>query len=294
MSLPIRRLGMFMAVLTSLLLFTDLIAAPPNLNDIPSDLKVPAATDEVPAAGKRVRQWNPAFEGTDVFHVVYLPPDWRAGNKYPVIVEYPGNGGFQNKLGDRSTGRVEDCKLGYGISGGQGMIWLCLPFVDPQTRKHQLHWWGDPDATAAYCRETVARMCRDYGGDPDALILAGFSRGSLAGGYIGLRDDATAKLWRALILHSHHDGVRRWNYPDSDVAAAHRRLARLGNRPQFISHEGSVEDIRKYLQSAHYEGPAELLAIPYPNHSPDWVLKDIPERKKLRDWLADVLKEPSR
>lgn len=279
-------------IAASYLISDAALAGPPNLNDIPSDLTVPETANGFAVAGKRVRQWNVGFERTEVFHVLYLPPDWKAGNKYPVLVEYPGNGGFQNKLGDRSTGRVEDCKLGYGISGGKGFIWVCLPFVDPVSKKHQLNWWGDPDATAAYCRTTVGRICRDYGGDADAVILTGFSRGSLAGGFIGLRDDATAKLWRAMILHSHHDGVRRWNYPGSDEASAHQRLARLGNRPQFISHEGSVEDVRKYLANAGYEGPAELLAIPFPNHSPEWVLKDIPERKKLREWLADVLQKP--
>jgi hypothetical protein len=94
------------------------VKPPINLNDLKSDLTVPEVTDEPPAAGKRVRQVNPGYETWNLSHVLYLPPDWKPGNKYPVLVEYPGNGNYTNKYGDVSTGRVEDCKLGYGISGG--------------------------------------------------------------------------------------------------------------------------------------------------------------------------------
>src|SRR5262245_48994163 len=111
-----------------------LLAAQPqrtavNLNDLKSDLIVPEVSDGKPAAGKRVRQVNAGYEAWDLHHVVFLSPDWKADGKYPVIVEYPGNGGYKNKYGDISTGRVEDCKLGYGISAGRGFIWICLPFV---------------------------------------------------------------------------------------------------------------------------------------------------------------------
>lgn len=263
---------------------------PVNLNDLKSDLVVPEVTDGKPEPGKRVRQVNPGFEAWKLAHVLYLPPEWKAGGQYPVIVEYPGNGGYQNKYGDRCSGRPEDCKLGYGVSGGKGFIWVCLPFVDPKAKAVALNWWGDADATAAYCRQTVARMCEEFGGDPKAVILAGFSRGAIACGYIGLRDDATAKLWRAMIAHSHYDGVRRWGYPDDDADAARQRLARFKGRPQFVTHEQSVEDTRKFLAGSESGVEATLRKLPYPNHTDAWVLKDIPERAELRKWLADVLK----
>lgn len=263
---------------------------PPNLHQIKSDLVVPEVVEGEPAAGKRVRQWNPGFEDWDLSHVLYLPPDWKPDGKYPVLVEYPGNGGYKNQYGDISTGRVEDCKLGYGISGGRGMIWVCLPFVNPKTRQHLLNWWGDADATAAYCRQTVDRLCNEFGGDRDAVILTGFSRGAIACGYIGLRDAETAKLWRAIIPHSHYDGVRRWNYPESDVESARKRLARFAGKPQFITHEQSVDETRQSLKDTD-TSEVTFLALPYPNHTDTWVLKDIPERKQLRDWLAKVLQK---
>lgn len=264
-------------------------AEPVNLNGLPSDLTVPEVTRGTPAPGQRVWQTNQGFEKTEIAHALYLPPDWRPGKRYPVIMEYPGNGGYRNALNDVSRGRVQDCKLGYGLSGGVGMIWVSLPFVDPKTGKHAVKWWGDPDATADYCKQTVARICREYGGDAENVILTGFSRGAIACNYIGLRDAEIAKLWKAMLPHSHYDGVRKWNYSDSDAASARQRLARLGTRPQFISHEKSTQQTEVYLKDSGISGQFTFMALPYPNHSDEWVLKDIPQRRQARQWLRNIV-----
>lgn len=268
-------------------------AEPPNLHTIPSDLTIPELSDGPPAAGKRIKQTNPGYEGWDLHHTLYLPTDWKPlaahNEKYPVIVEYPGNGGFKNALGDVCTGKPEDCKLGYGLSGGNGCIWVCLPFVNPLEKKHALNWWGDADATAAYCVQTVKRVCDEYGGDPAAVVLTGFSRGAIACNYIGLRNDEIAKLWCAMLPHSHYDGVRKWPHADSDAASAANRLQRLGNRPQFISHEQNIDATRDFLRQHAPQGDFTFVALPYPNHSDEWVLKDIPERALVRAWIARVI-----
>ena len=269
------------------------LAELPNLRSVGSDLTVPALSAGPPAAGKRVKQTNPGQQGAELFHVLYLPTDWQPptarSDKYPLIVEYPGNGGYQNALGDVCTGKVEDCKLGYGLSGGTGFIWVCLPFVDAREQQHALNWWGDADATAAYCVQAVRRVCDEYGGDPSAVVLTGFSRGAIACNYIGLRNDQIAKLWCAMLPHSHYDGVRKWPYADSDAVSAAARLRRLGSRRQFISHETSVEATRGFLQQHAPSDNFTFLALPYPNHSDEWVLKDIPERAKVREWLTRVI-----
>lgn len=260
---------------------------PRNIHEIPSDLKVPGVTGGEPMAGRRVKIQLPDTAGSSLFHVLYLPKDWEPGKRYPVIVEYPGNGGFANGLGDISTGRVEDCKLGYGVSGGRGFIWVCLPFVDSKSNAHALNWWGDADATAKYCRDAVSQVCDRFGGDPGAVVLTGFSRGAIACSYIGLRNDETAALWRAIIAHSHFDGVRKWNYEESDAESARSRLKRLKGRPLYVTHEMSVDETAKFLNSAGIS--ATLRAIPFPNHSDEWVLKDLRERAELRQWLSRVL-----
>ena len=261
----------------------------PNLNSVPSDISVPLVTDEPPAAGKRVHQKNRGLEDWDLSHVLYLPTDWLPGGVYPVIAEYPGNGGYKNKLGDESLGRPEDCKLGYGATGGIGAIWVSLPFVDTANQCHSIRWWGDADATTAYCRQTIERICSEFGGDRKRVVLSGFSRGAIACSYIGLRDDVTARLWCGLIAHSHYDGVRRWGYADDDPESAKKRLARFEGKAQFVSHENSVESTKRFLDGVNIE--TKYVALPYPNHSDEWVLKDIPERTQLRAWLKEVFSE---
>lgn len=256
------------------------------LRDVPNDLTIPALVDGPPAAGKRVLQKLPGYETWDVAHTLYLPTDWVPGKKYPVIVEYVGNGPTSDNFGNVSTGRVEDATLGYGASGGTGFILLSLPFVDPLTKQHTTSWWGDPDATAAYCREAIAKICADYGGDRDALILAGFSRGAIACNYIGLRDDEMASLWKGMICHSYYDGVVDWTVEGSD-ALARQRMARFAGKPQFISHEGSTEATRNFVAGSGIN--ATFVTLPFSDHTADWVLKNLPERRLLREWLANVL-----
>lgn len=258
-----------------------------NIHDLASDLVVPQATDNELGPGQRVRQRLPEYRDWQLYHILYLPTDWEPGRKYPVIVEYPGNGGFENESGDKSTGRLEDCKLGYGISGGKQFIWVCLPFADTESKQHALTWWGDAEATARYCRTAVQDVCENHGGDPDRVVLTGFSRGAIACNYIGLRDDETAKLWRAMILHSHYDGVRRWGYANDDAHAARKRLQRFAGRPQFITHEMSIDEVRTYLRGSPIK--ATFLAIPFPNHTDTWVLKDLTERARVRRWLEETL-----
>jgi len=271
-------------------MFLLMAAELPDLSTVPKDLQTPPMMQAEPGPGKRVKQVAPEYRGTEVYHALYLPTDWSPGAHWPVIVEYAGNGGYRNQYGDVCTGRLEDSNLGYGISGGKGFIWICMPYVSADRRRNELRWWGDVRATADYCKQTVRRVCHDYGGDPSAVVLTGFSRGAIACNYIGLHDDDIAGIWLAFIAHSNYDGVMTWDYPESDRASARRRLARLKGRPVFISQEVTVENIRRYLTETGVEGCFTYQVLPYRNHRDDWVLRDIPERKRLREWLAGVLR----
>jgi hypothetical protein len=262
----------------------------PNLHQIASDISIPPIVDGLPGPGKRVRQYQTEYRAWNLYHVLYLPTDWKPDKTYPVIAEYPGNGRYTNKLGDESLGRPEDCKLGYGATGGQGAIWVSLPFVDTTNQCHAIRWWGDADATAAYCRQTIERIGSEFGGDRKRVVLAGFSRGAIACSYIGLRDDETARLWLGLIAHSHYDGVRPWGYPDDDPDSAKKRLARFKGKGQFVSNENSIESTRVFLDGINIK--TEYVALPYPNHTDEWVLKDIPERQRLRTWLQELFTSP--
>lgn len=273
------------ALLAALLLQDDLSTVAP-------DLATPAMVEGEPAAGKRVRQTTPGWEGTKVHHALYLPRGWTREGRFPVIVEYAGNGGYRNAFGDVSLGTVDGSNLGYGISGGDGVVWICMPFVRKagDAKENATTWWGDVEETKKYCRSTVAYVCGKYGGDPKKVVLAGFSRGAIACNYIGLHDDGIAALWRGFLTFSHYDGQRTtWGYPGADRASALERLKRLRGRPQFISMEKSVDEIRAYVDSTGIQAPFTFQSIRFRNHSDQWVLRNIPERAAVREWLRKTL-----
>jgi hypothetical protein len=274
-----------------LLLHVPMIAAAlPDIRTVQIDLQIPAISEGAPAPGERVKRYQLGKKNTDLYHLLYLPTDWTPNGRYPVIVEYAGNGPFRNQYGDSSDGSPDDCVLGFGVSGGKNAIWLCLPYVANDNRSNQRQWWGNLEATLAYCKTVVPSVCKAYGGDPDRVLLAGFSRGAIACNYLGLHDDEISSLWSGFICYSHYDGVRRWPYPGSDRTSAAARLKRLGKRPQFIVHESSVDETQAYLEQHHPNGNFTFLALPYRNHNPTWVLRDTKARLQLRKWFAAVTK----
>jgi len=262
-----------------------------DIRSVPPDIVIPEISTGIPGPGKRVRLSLKEYEGTDVHHLLYLPVNWKSGGKYPVIVEYAGNGPYHNKYGDVSDGTVEGSKLGYGITAGKGFIWLCLPYVNLDEKINQRQWWGDVDATADYCRKAVGKICNEYGGDGNNLIIAGFSRGAIACNFIGLHDDKISALWKAFIAFSHYDGVREdWGYPGADRASALKRLKRLKGRPQFICNEGdSCAATEEYLKSTGVKGDFSIQPTFFRNHNDAWVLRDSETRRNLRKWLEEII-----
>ena len=267
-----------------------------DIRSVKPDLVIPSLTKSKPAAGKRVKQTHPDWKDTEVYHVIYLPKDWRPDKRYPVIVEYAGNGPYKNKFGDISAGRPESSKMGYGISGGEGFIWVCIPYLNEFGNKNVTRWWGDhpmynPKPTLDYCKKVVPWVCANYGGEVKNVVLCGFSRGAIACNYLGLYDDDITKLWRAFIPYSHYDGVKRWPYPGSDKESALTRLKRLKGRPQFICHEGKgVSETQRFLTSAGIEGQFIFQATGFRNHNDGWLLRPSPARALMRKWLAKFLK----
>lgn len=284
------------SILAGLCLWGSIAWGQANLNDLPAVLAVPAASEGSATAGLRVKAVTSGWEGTAVHHTIYLPADWKPGAApLPVIAEYPGNGGYANKLGDASDGTVEGCMLGYGLSGGRGFIWISLPFVEPDDKgwRNALRWWGDVAETKRYCMATVQEVCRRYGGDPSRVVLMGFSRGAIACNYIGLHDASIARLWCGFLCHSHYEG--EFKHPAPDQASWPERLRRLGGRPQFISQEqpDGTSKTRMAIKQAEVRGQFTFASLPFPNHSARWTLCDLPLRQQAREWLLQVTKTGS-
>ena len=261
----------------------------PDLSSIAPDLEVPAVTDEEPAPGRRVRRRLEGFG--ELAHVLYLPGDWSSDRRLPVLVELPGNGGYRGRFGDVCDGSVEGAVLGYGLTGGEGFVQLALPFVDAHGRAART-WWGDLDATERYWRAALDDATVSFGADPARVVLAGFSRGAIGCNFVGLRE-GLADRWCASFCHSHYDGVREgWPYAGAGRPDAARRLARLGDPPQWISHEGAVDQARAYLLARLPTADLTFGVLPFRNHTDRWVLRDVPLRRRARRWLARVTTPP--
>lgn len=135
-------------------------------NQASQDLVAPEMTTEEPAAGRRVRQVAPEYKGTEVYHALYLPTEWKPGGKYSVLVEYTGN----KFPACGSTGEVKDANLGYGLTGGEGFIWVSMPYIEIGRQKNAVRWWGDRQATIDYCKSNLPRICQEFGGNSPEVI----------------------------------------------------------------------------------------------------------------------------
>lgn len=269
----------------------------PDIRSVTPDLVVPGVGEGEPEPGRRVRVRDSA--SAELYHVLYLPTNFDLSKRHPLIVEFAGNGGYQNQYGDVSEGIPEGSNLGYGLSAGQDFVWLCLPFVSADRRQVAKKWWGslpdyDPQPTVDYAIETVERVVDQWNLDREAIVLCGFSRGAIACNFIGLHDDKIAKLWCGMVAYSHYDGVRDWGLPGTDKPAALLRLRRLGDRPQFICHEtvvstaGGLNATRAYLEASQITGEFTFAETGFRNHNDVWVLRDSECRTRLRAWLRDL------
>tara|TARA_R110002049_G_scaffold285698_4_gene466925 strand:+ start:31632 stop:32573 length:942 start_codon:yes stop_codon:yes gene_type:complete len=285
-------------VYATLFLASTLPEKPANADD----LVTPVMTDQLPAAGKRVRQVAPEYAGTQVYHSLYLPIDWIPGERYPVIVEYTGNKFPPGK----GSGEVKDANLGYGMSGGRGFIWVVMPYVEAGRMRNAVTWWGDKQATIDYCKTNLPRICEQFGGDNDNLFICGFSRGAIGCSYIGLADDEIASFWKGMFTHDHFDGQKTWKYADSDRASALIRLARLRGRPVLVGGQQASAIKDQFL--VDHLGLAEFTFLDVPTqqifnfpegpyvhpHTDLWMHRASRYRDQARQWLRDVIGQDER
>ncbi len=299
----ISQLTLVAALLPASTLIAQNIAPETEFNSVV--LAVPQVANGNPAAGKRVKITPDEYAGTQVFHTLFLPCDWKPdGQPWPIIFEYTGNR-FPTS---GSTGRIEDASLGYGLTRGR-FIWVTLPMVSSDGRRNQVTWWGDVPATLEYAKQNVPRIIANYHGDPQRVVLCGFSRGAIGVNYLGLHDDEISKIWTAFVTHDHFDGVQEWSGTDwgSPLKTyrheARRRLRRIGNRPYLVCQQGSVQATESFVRAAlpnvenfRFQSVDTRSALgPFPNavskhpHTDRWLLVPSPARQAAWKWLDENL-----
>jgi predicted outer membrane repeat protein len=287
----------------------------PEIKAVMQDLFIPDLSDERPAPGKRVRLKFPEYLNTEVYHSLYLPPDWNPDERIPVMVNFPGNGPFASRFASRSGGFPESSPLGFGLSEGK-FIDLGLPYIAIDSTIQQGGWWGDVKQTITYCIRAVRQICEEYGGDPSAVILTGFSRSAVGSGFIGRHTKEINDIWLAFFNYDGFDhpvyleknnyryGINSFNYDpkDNKGTGSDTRFERIRGRAHLVINHGKADDIEKvylkrvgsgmdyiYELAKKYKYPVEFHGDIYRNHNATWVLRNTKMRKKSRDWLQNVL-----
>ena len=242
---------------------------------------VPEVTDESPAPGRRVRV-RLAGERQPALHaVLHLPEDWTPGRRWPLVVEYPGN--LFHVPGCRSPGLPEQGVIAAGMTLGRGSICLGLPFVDRRAGRIAESGWGNPDETVAYALAMMAQVRDAWGADPANTVLTGFSRGALACGYIGLRDDRIAAWWKGFHACQHYDGDG-WN--GATWEGAMERARRFRGRSVFQT-DNSAERFQPLMDAMSV--PATFVRSGLGAHATAMFLDDRPSTRQLRAWYRDLI-----
>lgn len=248
----------------------------------PHRLEVPPVNDGPPSPGHRVRYRLAADQGTGIASILYLPGDWKPDAPWPVIVEYPGNIFFTP--GCYSTGLPDKCVIGYGMTKGRGAIWLSLPFIDRQAGSIAEHGWGNPDDTAEYALRMVDEVCGKFSGDRRNVVLTGFSRGALACGFIGLRNERIAAWWKGFHACQHYDGDG-WNGASMDGALERARRFHGQAVFQTDNSESFFRPVMAAMNTRVTFAQSGLGA-----HACAMFLDDRPSTQQLRQWFAELVK----
>jgi hypothetical protein len=295
---------------------SDPQSPPCDVWDAVPDVFLPPLTVGLPAPGQRAVVRSGESADSIAYHTVTLPTDWRPGQRYPVLVEWAGNGPYVNDLGDRSSGRVEDGALAHGLAGGDGWIVLCLPFLNGAATANVTQWWGDapaydPGPTQRYAAKAIDEVCEKWGGDRSKLVLVGFSRGSIACNAVGMSTPELASRWRGLVCFSHFAGVRDWPPPNTHKAEAIKLLSLMNDRDYFILAEsrvagtgtgaaagargdaalkgsGMLEETRQFLAGVKTQDRIRFMSTGFLNHSDRWTLVPSLARDEVRAWLQAI------
>ena len=175
------------------------------------------------------------------------------------------------------------CVIGAGMTRGRGAICLALPFVDRTSGVIAEGGWGVPDDTAAYAVAMVERVIREFGADPANVVLTGFSRGALACGFIGLRDDRIAALWKGFHACQHYDGDG-WN--GATEAGALERARRFRGRAVFQT-DNPRDRLAPFTEAMR--APTEFVASGLGAHACSMFLDDRDSTQRLRRWFDEVI-----
>ncbi len=96
----------------------------------------------------------------------------------------------------------------------------------------------------AYAKKNVPRICEEFSGDPEAVVVCGFSRGAIGVNFIGLHDEEIAKLWCGFLTHDHYDGVREWRGTDWGTPLVDYRAGAAERLRRIVADPGIYNEVQ--------------------------------------------------
>jgi predicted esterase len=248
-------------------------------------LDLPEMTSGSPGPGKRVKVQLQEDKNNFKYFALYLPTNWQPNKSYPVIFEYPGNIFYSTKA-CYSSGRPESCTMGYGISQGKDSIWVSMPFIDQDSQTIAENGFGSNEGkdTINYSLKVIDLVCQQWNGDRNNLFICGFSRGSIACGYIGLSNDKIAAHWKGIIGCQHYDGSR-WN--QSNMKGAILRAPRFKGKAIFQV-DNQKEKYQPVVDATSSKVGWTFTKSGLNYHSTTMFLDDRPMMQQLRRWYYSI------
>jgi hypothetical protein len=169
------------------------------------------------------------------------------------------------------------------MTRGEGAICLGLPFIDRKTGSIAESGWGNADDTAEYAIRMVEEVCTKFHGDRPNVVLTGFSRGAIACGYIGLRNDRIAALWKGFHACQHYDRDG-WNGATMDGAL--QRARRFTGKAVFQT-DNSEEKPQTVMDAMHTG--VIFVRSGLGAHACAMFLDSRPSTQQLRQWFWDLV-----
>ena len=115
--------------------------------------------------------------GEEFIYQVYVPPEWEADLKWPVIL-------FLHGAGERGSDGEEQTREGLGPSIQKNPNRFPAIVVMPQCRRGV--WWNDRQMEELVL-ESLDQSIQEFNGDSDRIYLTGLSMGGYGTFYFGAR-----------------------------------------------------------------------------------------------------------
>lgn len=205
-----------------------------------------AATPETGFLNRKI-----AVEGTDYRYVVYVPADWTADRKWPVVL-------FLHGAGERGDDGLVQSEVGIGGAIRRHADRFPAVVVMPQCRRNI--WWQAPAMEAQALAALEASM-KEFNGDAARLYLTGLSMGgygtwSIAAKYPG-RFAAIAPVCGGIRRPSRPGAEPAPEEPSTDPYA--EAAKKVGSTPVWVFHGGAdptvpVTESRKMVEALKAAG----------------------------------------